>query len=420
LEIRHDTDLRQEVLEEIDGFSMDRPKVYIEQVFGTVIGNDSISTLGQRQYGRILKPVLFEDFDQVGNPSGFRMDEAARPPSVGVDEALTMAGAYLFQVNPVYGASKSKFAVAVSKQGKLFVNIPGSSVENYHTKNVSAEINLEGGLKARIGAATPDKLSIHLTCEGGIFLDCGSGATGQAIKTHFRSSVQNSYHGVMDEDDVARSASITGNDETTISGNDTQTVNGAYTKKVSGGHSLQASKVNINALNGYALSAGELAQFISGKTQNTFALQYMETIALGGKLSTTLAGAHVTTLLAGAMTYTIAAGAVAWNCAAGAYSITVGAGAISISTGAGAISMTTAAGAISMAAAAGAVAITAGLAVNITAAIAISLTSIQVLLGGPPAVLGVCRGLPMHPPGSPSLDWITSLPLQGCALIRSV
>ena len=67
LEIRHDTDLQQEVLEEIDGFSIDRPRVYIEQVFGTTIGNDPFSSLGQRQYGRILKPKIFEDFDQTAD-----------------------------------------------------------------------------------------------------------------------------------------------------------------------------------------------------------------------------------------------------------------------------------------------------------------------------------------------------------------
>jgi hypothetical protein len=32
----------------------------------------------------------------------------------------------------------------------------------------------------------------------------------------------------------------------------------------------------------------------------------------------------------------------------------------------------------------------------------------------------VARGAPMHPPGSPSLDWITGIPLQGSAMVRSI
>jgi len=420
LEMSHDTDLQQQVLEEIDGFQIDRPRAYIEQVFGTVIGNDQFSTLGQRQYARPLKPKLFEDFHQLKAPTGFRMEEAARPPSVGVDEALTMAAAYLLQINPPRAGSKDKFAVSVMKQGKVFVNIPGSTVENQSTTNISCEANLGGAFKARIGAAAPDKVSVHLSLEGGIHLDVGSDANGKAITTHYHSSVQTNYTGVPDTDDVARSANIVGNDETTISGNDVQIVNGAYSKKVSGGYALQCSRGNVNAFSGYTLNAGELNLLISGKTQANYAMQIMETIALGGRLTTVLAGAVTETLLAGAKTTTVAAGATTFNNAAGAFTINVGAGAINVTTGAGAISVTTGAGALSLTAGAGAVAITAGLAMNLTAAVAINLTSVQVLLGGPAAVLGVCRGLPMHPPGSPSLDWITSLPLQGCALIRSV
>lgn len=420
LEIRHDTDLQQEVLEEIDGFSVDRPRAYIEQVFGTVIGNDPFSTLGQRQYGLVLKPKLFEDFDQTAAPSGFRMEEAARPPSVSVDEALNMAAAYLFRIQQPQSASKNNFAVAVSKQGKLFVNVPGSIAENQLTNNISAEVNMEGALKMRLGAAVPDRISLHLSCDGGVFLNLGSNSEGQALVTNFNSSVKATYKGVADTDDVARSVSIIGNDETTISGNDSQVVNGAYIKKVSGGYSIQASRINENALNGYTGNFGEWNILTSGKAQFQIAQLVTETIATGGKISTILAGAVVQTLVAGAYTVNTLAGATSFNNPAGAFAITVGTGAISVTTAAGAIGVTTGAGAISLATGGGAVSIVGTLAVSITSGVAISLISPQVLLGGPPAVLGVARGLPMHPPGSPSLDWITGLPLQGSAMVRSI
>jgi hypothetical protein len=75
---------------------------------------------------------------------------------------------------------------------------------------------------------------------------------------------------------------------------------------------------------------------------------------------------------------------------------------------------------LSLGAAAGAVAITAGLAITLTSPLVVSIIAPQVLLGGPPAVLGVSRGLPMLPPLTPSLDWLTGLPLQGGAMVRSI
>jgi hypothetical protein len=82
--------------------------------------------------------------------------------------------------------------------------------------------------------------------------------------------------------------------------------------------------------------------------------------------------------------------------------------------------MSTGAGAMSLSAGAGAVSITSGLAMNLTATVAINLVSAQVLVGGPAAVLGVCRGTPAMPPGSPSLDIITNIPLFGSAVFRSI
>jgi hypothetical protein len=420
LEIRHDTDLEQEVLEEIDGFGVDRPRAYIEHVFGTVVGNDPFSTLGQRQYGKVLKPKIFEDFDQTTAPTGFSLDECLRPPSTVVDEALTMAAAYLFRISPPRSASKNQFAVSVSKQGKLFINVPGSSNENYSSKNVSVEANLEGALKAHIGAATPDRYSIHLTCDGGIFLDVGSNANGECITTNFRGAIKNIFRGGSNSvDDVAHSIDVQGNTETHVSGTDIQVVKGSYQKTVDGSHTVKASTLNLHGLNGLNANVGGWNSTVSGKTQNYYALLYQETVALGGKLCTILAGGHVENILAGAKTTTVAAGAVAVNAAAGAYSVTVGTGAISITTGAGAVAISTAAGAVSMTAGLGAVAITAGLAMNLTASTVISLTAPKIMLGGPSAVLGVARGTPMLPIGAPSLDWLTGLPLQGSLLVGS-
>jgi hypothetical protein len=420
IEVRHDTDLEQEVLEEIDGFSVDRPRAYIEYVLGTLVGNDPFSTLGQRQYGRVLKPKIFETFDQRGTGT-FSLEECLRPPSTAVDEAMNMAAAYLLKISPPRAASRNPFVVAVSKQGKLFVNIPASSSENYSSKNISVEANLEGAIKAHIGANSPERYSIHLTCDGGIYLDVGSDASGQCITTNFRGAIKNIFRGGSNSvDDVAHSIDVQGDAETHVSGTDLQVVKGSYQKTVDGNYTVKASTINLHGLNGFNSNVGGWNTTVSGKTQNYYAMLYQETVALGGKLCTILAGGHIENILAGAKVTTVSAGAVTVNCPAGAYSVTVGTGAISITTAVGSVSLSTGLGAISMTAGLGSVAITAGLAMNLTATTMIMLTAPKVMLGGAAAVLGVARGTPLMPPGSPSLDWVTGQPLMGSLLVSSV
>jgi hypothetical protein len=412
-ELRHDTDLRQPVLEEIDGFTPEPQPVFVERVFGTVIGNDPYGTQGQRQYGRVLKPQLFDDFDARNTP-GFSLEEALRAPG-GPDEALSMAAAVLLRLRPP-GTEKDA-AFAVSKQGKLFVNLPGSRVENYAQKNISAEINCEGAVKARIGASTPDRISLHLVMDGGVTIEYGADAEGNSITSTYRGAVKNVYAGGNNTDDVAHSHAVQGNSETSVSGNAVESVQGARDVKVQGAYSLVASDVAVRSLNGYSLSAQSLNTVVAGKSQATHAQLVQETIATGGRISIILAGSDVKTILAGAMTTTVAAGATTFNNPAGAFAVNVGAGALSLTTAAGALSLTAGVGAVSVTSGA-MISLTAALALNLTAPIT-SILSAQILFGGPAAVLGVARGAPMLPPGAPSLDWITGLPLQGSAVVRS-
>lgn len=418
VEMRHDTDLQQEVLGEIDGFQMERRINFIEQVFGTLVGNDAFSTQGMRQYGRVLKPRLFSDFND-GARGRFQLQEAVRLPGTP-DESYSKAAGYYFKLQPPRSPKDNAFVVAVSKQGKLYCNIPGSTEEDYSQRNVSAEVSMEGALKMFLGAAKPDNVSLHLTCEGGIVAEIGHGKSGAAIDVKYRSAVKTEYSGNADDDGNASSTTIQGNRQEAISGNDTQIVNGSYLKKVSGGYQVSATRVSLNAMTGYTLNAGELNQLVSGKSQFNYALQVMETIVAGGRVSTVLAGGVTNTISAGAFTQNVLAGASTFNNPGGAYSVTVGVGTLSLTTGAGAVTMSTGAGAMTLSAAGGAMALTAGLAINLTSPVMVALNSPQVALGAAVAPFGVARGTPMHPPGSPSLDWLTGLPLQGSANIRSI
>jgi len=424
-ELAHTTDASMDSLDEIDGFVPQNGKriTYIEHVLGTLVGNEMYSGMGQRQYGRVLRPKIFDSFQQTTG-SKFSLEEVDRAPLAPDIESKTLAGAFMLKIQPpLAGEGDAPFAVAVSKQGKLYANIPGSKIEKYSTgdtKNVSAEINCDGGVKLRLGAAKPDNISLHCTLEGGIVADFGSSVSGQAIKIRYHSSYAAEYVGVPDSNDVAYSASYTGTKEEFCTADVIENIGGAKATTVNGGYAINTDSLALNAQGGYSGNYGSLNMLVSGKTQNNYAMQVQETIALGGRILTCLAGAMLQNVLAGAVSYNTLAGATLFNNPAGAFTVNVGAGGIVLSAGSGAVALTAGAGVISITAGAGAVSITAGLAVIITAPAAIMLISAQVLLGGPPAVLGVCRGIPMLPPGVPSLDWITGLPLQGCALVRSI
>lgn len=424
LEISHTTDLVQEVREEIDGFQMDRRPVYIERVFGTLIGNDTSSDTGMQQYGQLLRPKLFDEFLATG-PATFTTEAIARSP-LDDSEAYTTAGAYLLRITPPANPAGrsdtiSAFGVAVSKQGKLFANLPGSRVENYPsgTKNVSAEINMEGALKMRLGAAQPDNIALHLVMEGGAVFDFRGGASGAGLQFRTHSSYVLEAQGVPDNNNLAYSESLQGNRESFTSADSTEGVDGAKITNVSGGYSILADRLSTNTPSGWALNTGSIDVLSSGKSQYQYAQQVMETVVTGGKTSTILAGGITETLVVGNFSTTVAGGSMSTTVAAGSYSVTVGTGSVSLSTAVGSMTLSAASGTVSMTAGL-AVSITAGTSMTMSAPASITLTSAQVLVGGPAAALGVCRGSPMMPPGSPSLDWVTGLPLQGASTFRSL
>jgi hypothetical protein len=419
MEMSHSTDLVQEVLEQVDGFSIDRRPPYIERVYGTIVGNDMTTSRGQRQYGKVLKPKVFPDF--VKHAQGkFSWSEIDR---VNQDEADTAAGAFLFRIRPPKGKGDNHFVMAVTKEGKALMNIPASSTDDYASgaSNISAECNLRGALKMFLGASTPDRISAHITCEGGVHLDIGRDNQGNVITTNFKGAVRQSYTGNPNEDDAARFIEVKGEDRESITGAKKQTINGSKLTTVNGLNQTHCDRGEENCFSGKSLNCGEYNQLVSGKSQFNYALAVLKNIVAGGEIETILAGGKITTIAAGAYAITTAAGAMTQTVPGGAYTVTVGSGAISATTAAGAVTLSTASGAMTMSAGAGAVAITAGLALNLTAAATVNILGATVILSGGavPGVLGVSRGLPAMPPGAPSLCYVTGLPVLGAALTLS-
>jgi len=419
-EIRHLSDLTLDTLDEIHGFSLTRPVSYIEHVMGTLVGNDADSAQGQRVYGKVLRPRLFADF--LSHTRGdWALEEVDRTGSD--QEVLTVAGALLTKLQPTYGKSRTPFAFAVNKQGKVYLNVPKPGVDRSNP-GVSAEVNLEGALKAYIGAANPTNTSLHLTLEGGVKADIGhntegGGQGGQAIEVTYHSAVRQAYRGEGNDDNLALSTDVQGNLRLTTTGERQETIGASYLLNVSGMLQAGADRVNVNASSGYSGNYGELNLLVAGKSQHNYALAVLETIVAGGRQTTVLAGGMTETIVVGAKSFSVLGGAFLTHVAAGAYTVSVGTGAITLSTVAGAVVVTAGSGAMTLTSGL-ALAITAGLAMTLTASTLIALTAPQVLLGAPIAPLGVCRGVPLLPPGVPTLDLITGLPLPGSLLVRSI
>jgi hypothetical protein len=415
MELRHQTDMTQDVLGEIDGFDIGIGRTYIERVLGTVVGNDNQSTRGMREYGKVLRPQLWTSF-QATTKGRFEMVEAT-----GDTELTTSAASFLYRMSPPQSRGEDDvFAVAVEKQGKLYLNVPKPSVEKYpDDQGVSAEMNFAGALKMFLGATSPNKVSLNVTMEGGIKADIGHNSdTGNAIDVTFHSGVFQRFLGSSNETGNAIDQDVQGNIAYGVSGDVTYSIDGSFDITASN-VGLRGDRVNLNGLNGLSFNGGEFAMMVSGKGQMNFGQQVQETIATGGRLNTILTGGLVENVVAGAVAYNTLAGATTFNNPAGAFNITVGTGAISITTASGAVAISAAAGAVTLNSGL-AMTLTAGLAMNLSATTMISMVSPQILFGGPAAVLGVVRGTPALPPGTPSLDYITGLPLLGSALVRSV
>jgi hypothetical protein len=119
LELRHTSDGVMAVTDEGDGFQAERiHPVLIEDVRGTVVGNDPHSDGGRAHYKRILSMKVFDSVDD-GSPSpGPRFEVVDTVQSSS--EADTLALCRLFKItNPSTGAPAYTFGV--SKEGRVFL-----------------------------------------------------------------------------------------------------------------------------------------------------------------------------------------------------------------------------------------------------------------------------------------------------------
>lgn len=163
VEVAHTSDGRLPVTEQTDMFDAERlpptePEAggqrttlppnapFIEQVFGTVVGNDPYSQQGKLRYGVPLVPVIFDGGTDSPNPRLEPAKLVARPDSGDAPTPVQEHAATLFRMSPPLstGAAPDTWW-SLNKKGQLRAALSGSP------KEFSLEAALRGGLKLSVG-----------------------------------------------------------------------------------------------------------------------------------------------------------------------------------------------------------------------------------------------------------------------------
>jgi hypothetical protein len=398
-ELFHTHDGVMSVTEEGDGIQIDNPlkRVYIEDVLGTIVGNDPYSDPGRSLYKRILSMSMFSSVDDMEQPQAelFAVDTAKEP-----SQADSIALAKLFRIKSPTDDAK-QYTFGITKEGRVFLNIPCSKSELQ-----SVDMATLGGIKAFLGANS-DRVSLNLKTVGGIKLDLGS-FKDDSSNDEDSVSVYVTYHGKI----KTQYTGLQGR-ETTIAGTEYVSVGGSHVVNAGGGAALicggvygleaEGSRFNIGT-GGFVLrSLGSYDITCLDKASESFAKPRTITNYLGST-KMVIAGTDTTTMIAGAM---------ATSVITGSYSVTVGAGNLALSSGVN-VSVSAAAN-ISIASGANLTSVAGGSNSMVSGGTSMVVGAAAAMLKAPVVNIGmtiignVVAGIP-GPPG-PHRDYITGFPI---------
>ena len=416
MEMPHKSDGVVEVTREVDGFDSDKPRFFIERVYGTVVGNDPYTKRDRAKYGKVLRPVIFTNLtDGVGS---------ARPRMEVCDPKHydSLAAAYLFRMRPPQRADRGEFGgdlmIAFDKDGALYANVPASSSNNPLGGGLSAMVNLEGGLKMTVGKnAQGDSLDIR--CAGAVRLRPGTGSKdGTGLKVRTESAFHLEALG-RDFNGIALLQRALGSSYADIRGDDTRIVTGNRLDKLTGIDRQEAGRKSISVSDGYSLKSGKGAdeviigtrRFAVTADQNGGGMLYDivgtagqaavdESITVGCKSLFIAAGDYDAELLTGNYTFTALAGKAKYDVLdfevlalqkvvmRGNQGVTVSSSTTATFSAIGAL--------------------------DVKSSSSISIGAPKVTLGNSPSG-GCAIGVPG--PGGPHIDYLTGLPIRGSVVV---
>ena len=415
VELRHTSDGVMAVTEEGDGVQVDVvPPIFIEQVNGTVVGNDPYTEAGRELYKKILKMHIFEGPEQgsLGLPVLEPVDTVTSQT-----EADTQALAHLFRL--ISPTVNNQLVYGITKEGRVYLHVPKTQTGEPRDKGKSIDANILGLVKAIIGSDENTGTSLDLKTLGGMKLDIGTFQNTDdpenpeqiSINLILRGKIRTTYLGTQGRENI-----VGGSDFRSVSGSTMDVVGGNAVRNVGGSEAVEASSITHNSgPGGYKMkSAGNCNQTILGETDELYAKIRKVTASLGDQKKI-LTGTDSTTVLAGGITRSVAVGSgITDSVTTGNMSQSVTTGNMSQSVIAGNMSQSVAAGNMSMSAAAGSVSMSSGLSTTISSGTVTSISSPITKIGMTTVGVAVA-GIP-GPPG-PMLDYVTGMPLRGIPTI---
>ena len=413
-ELRHISDGVMAVTEEGDGFQIDPPfPAYIEDVMGTVVGNDFHSDAGRPLYKRVLGMKVFSSPAQKVPSDGPIFEALDTVTRLGVMDALGLAR--LFRINCPQPNSSNQFAFGISKEGRVMCHIPSTRFGEPDEKGKSLDLSVQGLVKAVFGAdENSGNLSLDFRAMGGLNVEVGRFNGGPYAGSSIVLNLQGGIKRIINGDPssgVAEDTTYNGSGSEVGTGSKLASWGGTIVSNAGGENAVSGQKITLNAGAGGLIStcAGDAGLTVLGKTQEQYAQLVTTTYSLGKK-RTTVAGTDSSTVLAGSASRTVLAGSMSDSVAAGSMSSSVSAGNYSVSVGAGNFSATVGAGSLSLTCGGGPISLNSSLAAAMTSGVLISLTAPVTKIGA--AVVGFAvAGIPGPP--SPHFDYITGLPILG-------
>lgn len=417
-DIRHTSDGVMDVTEDGDGVQIDQvPPIFIEDVKGTVVGNDPYTEPGRALYKRIMTMRVFDDPDQGSNSPAPIFEPVDTVTSQ--EEADTKALARLFRMQSPTGSNQ--FAYGVTKEGRLFLHVPKSRTGTPQEKGKSIDANILGLVKAVIGSDENTRTSVDLRALGGVKLDIGAfqdrsdpeSPQNVSVDLVLRGKIRTQYAGTQGRENI-----VGGSDFTSVTGSKMDVVGGNCVRSVGGAEAVEATSITHNVgAGGYKLkSAGDVDNTFLGKTTEHYGGDRQVTFATpANDLKTVSLGVDSTTVLSGSISRTVSAGAgISDTVTTGNLTQTVGTGNMTVSVATGSLSATVGSGSLSLTAGAGAATLTGVSAVTVSSSAAANITAPVVKIGASVAGSAVA-GVP-GPPG-PHVDFLTGRPILGVPTI---
>lgn len=414
LELRHTTDGIMSVTAETDGFNVEYNKNnYIEDVAGTIVGNDPYTDHGRKFYKKVLGARIFNGpSDKAVAPGLTYTDLNADPLKPQLLDTVALAKLFKIQ-SPT---SSNEYSFAVTKEGRVYLNIPSSITGAPEEVGRSLDANISGLVKAVIGADPNfDSTSLDLVTKGGINLDVGANSGGVSLNIILRGRIKKVYTSEGDGSVPVLDDQINGSASRTVTGTAFESVSASKSTYVGGTHNVSAfGKLNNIGPGGYTNQvAGDFTNNVLGSESKTVALDSKHTYLVGQTVLIPI-GLHSSTALAGGFARTVVSGTgITDTVTAGAYTTTVTSGTYTATVASGTMALSVASGPISIAATAGPISI-ASLTNTITGSTSNVFSAPTTKIGS--VVTGVAvAGVPG--PGGPHLDYITGLPLLGIPTI---